>query len=314
MLPAGGGPELVEDAHADPDFIGWDKVVSEICVPLFRNDAVVGVLNVETIDDHRLSEEDLRIILAISEHVSMALDRAQIYTDLRGSEARLRSLTSALSLAEEQERRRIASELHDSLGPSLSVIDMKLETLLSSKVSSDLTGPVREIQGMVNDITQHIRSLTFQLSPPVLYEFGLESAVEWLTEDIQQRYGLQCACEYDRQVASIREDLRALLFISTRELLLNIVKHARAQQVRISIRRKGADIRISIADDGVGFVYDPDAVSAGFGLFSIRERLKHMKGHLEIDTEPGHGARITLIAPLQGGEEGEKGDQDSHSR
>ena len=309
-----GVPELVEDVHSDPGFFGWDDVVSEICVPLFEQDTVVGVLDVESFDAPKLSEEDMHIITAVGEHISIALDRARLYTELKESEARLRSLSSALSLAESRERRRIAAELHDSLAPSLSVIDMKLEILLSSAVSSDLAGPVREIQELVNDLTQHIRSLTFQLSPPVLYEFGLEAAVEWLTEDIQQKYDLQCACECDRQVTPIREDLRALLFISTRELLLNVVKHARARQAKVSIQREGDAIRIGVADDGVGFVYKPDMISTGLGLFSIRERLTHLGGYMEVDTEPGNGTRITMVAPLQGEKEGEEdGNQDSHS-
>ena len=157
---------------------------------------------------------------------------------------------------------------------------------------------------LLDDIIEETRSLSLELSPPMLYDFGLEPAVQWLAAQMQERYGITMTLEADHQPKPLSKDYRVLLFSAIRELLINAAKHAKAQTVRISIRQADGDILISVSDDGVGFDVDPDQIHAdktgGFGLYSIRERLHSMGGELIVTTGRGQGAVITMKAPLSG--------------
>ena len=147
-----------------------------------------------------------------------------------------------------------------------------------------------------------LRSLTFELSPPVLYELGLEPALQYLAEQMEREHGVPVQYRDDGLEKPLRDDLRVTLYRSVRELLVNAVKHARASQLKVSVSRLGDRIRILVEDDGVGFdsgileVRSP--AGGGFGLFSIRERLSCVEGRMEIDSRAGSGARITLTVPL----------------
>jgi signal transduction histidine kinase len=127
--------------------------------------------------------------------------------------------------------------------------------------------------------------------------------VEWLTEQTQKQHGILPEFRDDRQPKPLDEDIQVLLFQAVRELLVNVAKHAQAQSVKVTIRRDGSDIQIIVEDDGVGFDAFPIGSHwseiKGFGLFSIRERLDHFGGQLKIKSEPGHGTRVTLVAPLK---------------
>jgi signal transduction histidine kinase len=215
----------------------------------------------------------------------------------------LKSLASELSLTEERERRRIASDLHDSIGQTLIVMKMKLEELRESNTSNEMNIVIDEIRTLLEETVQDTRSLTFELSPPVLYELGFESAVEWLIEQFQEQYKILIDLINDSQFKPLVDDIRILLFKAVRELLINIVKHAKARNTKVFLKKEGDNIRIEVEDDGVGFdtseFRSKVSKTGGFGLFNVRERLEYLGGHLEVESKPGHGTRITLIAPLK---------------
>ncbi len=218
----------------------------------------------------------------------------------------LKSLASQLTLTEERERRRIATDLHDNITQSLAMSKLKLDLVRDSKHSSsaDLVEVLNETSRNIEHIIQEVRTLTFDLSSPILYELGFEAAVaEWLTERIEKEHYIATEFEDDGQPKPLDDDTRTVLFRDVRELLTNVVKHAQAKKVRVSIRKDHSRIHVSVEDDGRGF--DPEkaaatAAKAGeFGLFSIRERLKQLGGNIEIESVPGHGTRVTLVAPLK---------------
>ncbi|MCX5683696.1 MAG: sensor histidine kinase, partial [Planctomycetota bacterium] len=214
---------------------------------------------------------------------------------------RLRTLGAKLAVAEEQERRRIAADLHDDVAQNLSLAKLKLQTL---RAHPD-TAPeiVQEIEELVGHAILSTRSLLFELSPPPLYELGLEAAVEWLAEKTQAEHKLAVAVEDDRQPKPLGEEIRGILFRAVRELLHNTVKHANARKVGIAIRRDGPFIRVEVADDGAGVNLErarpPGDASGGFGLFQIRERLDYFGGRMEIHSGRERGTRVVLLAPLQ---------------
>lgn len=233
-----------------------------------------------------------------------AIERKKAEKNLLEYQAKLKSLASVLTIIEERERRYIAAELHDQIAQSLVVSKMELEALRESASSGELRRTLGKICNTLGRAIQDTRSLMFELSPPVLNELGLETAVaEWLDEEIQEKHGIKSEFEDDGQPKPL-DDVRALLFRNVQELLLNVVKHAHANKVKVSIRRVGNQICVSIEDDGIGFesgkvVATEASGGGGFGLFGIQERLESLGGHIEIDSVPGHGANITLTAPLK---------------
>ncbi|MHC4535771.1 MAG: PAS domain S-box protein [Planctomycetota bacterium] len=214
--------------------------------------------------------------------------------------AQLKSLASELSLTEERERHRLATDLHDHISQALVFSRIKLQELHASVSSAEIAGPLEEACNNLDRIIQDTRTLTFDLSSPILYELGFEAAVsEWLEEQIGKKQGVKTQFEDDGQPKPLEDDIRVLLFRNVRELLINIVKHADAKNVKVSIRRINQQIYVCVEDDGIGFNPAEVASNAGFGIFSIRERLEQLAGHIEIESEPGQGTKVTMTAPLK---------------
>lgn len=215
---------------------------------------------------------------------------------------RLRELTSELALTEQRERRRLASELHDRIGQSLAVSKIKLGALREVTPAGREFKMLEEVWHLIDQTVQDVRTLTFQLSPPILHELGLEPALEWLMETFNGQHEISTTFHDDGQVKPLGPDLSGLLFQSVQELLINAAKHAQPSWVRVSARREGNEIQLEVEDDGVGF--DPSQTGSsgqrpyGFGLFSIRERLGPLGGKMEVHSSPGHGTRVLLFAPL----------------
>ncbi len=234
-----------------------------------------------------------------------ALQRKKAEELLVAYQADLRSLASQLTLAEERERRRLAVHLHDQIGQSLALSHIKLEELRTSlreAGSSELAGEVDYIARLLKQSIKETQSLTFKISPPILYELGLEAALECLTDQFSQQHGLLTYFECDRQPKPLDENLKVLLFQAVQELLINVVKHAQARSLKISMWRQGESLRLGVEDDGVGF--NPlvpghrQGKGGGFGLFSINERLRPLGGSLEVKSEPGGGTEVVLSVPL----------------
>jgi PAS domain S-box-containing protein len=220
--------------------------------------------------------------------------------------ARLRQMATQITLAEEQRRREIAEDLHDHLGQGLALVQMRLREMQGNAVFCGLDSQIEEMRTLVEQAIRYTRSLTFELSPPALYEIGLEAALESLAEQLGRKHHLLVGVRASDGLPRLREDLRVILFRSARELLLNVVKHAGASRVTVTIARSTTGVVLTVEDDGRGFAFEAtpspqsDATmvdGAHFGLFSISERLKLLGGHLGIESSPGKGTRATIEVP-----------------
>ena len=233
--------------------------------------------------------------LVISEDIT---ERKRSEQQILDYQERLKSLAAAVVLAEERERRRIGAGLHDDVGQTLAIVKIKLGELCQSAAGSGSAQELEEIRGLLDQAIRSTRTLNFELSSPVLYELGLAAALQELGERMEKRGGIRFHFRADRW-RNPGTELAIVLYRSVRELLFNVVKHARASQVRMAIDAAGDEVRIVIEDDGVGFaaagqIFD---ASGGFGLFTVREQLIHVGGRLEIDSSPGEGTRVRLFAP-----------------
>jgi len=231
------------------------------------------------------------------------IERKAAEQQIRIHEEQLRSLASELSLIEERQRRDIATSLHDNVGQILALSKMKLGSLQQQATAKEIHESLHEIADMIEKTITYTRDLTFQLSPPILYDVGLEAALQWLLDEIEKHNYIQTSFEDDGQIKSLDDNVRVFLFQSVRELLFNITKHAQARRAKIRIERVDADIHIAVTDNGIGFdieqLTQSDRQVSGFGLFNIRERLDHLGGQFQIHSQIGKGTTITLIAPLQ---------------
>jgi signal transduction histidine kinase len=214
----------------------------------------------------------------------------------------LRAMASDLALAEERERHRIAVGLHDQVIQNLAVATIRLDGLRQSLQTAEARNILQVVRDSTGAAIADLRSLTFELSPPVLYELGLEPALQYLAEQMEREHGLSVRYQDDGLDKPLREDLQVTLYRSVRELMMNTVKHARARGIKLSVSRLDGNIHIMVEDNGTGFdstaLETRNSAKAGFGLLSIRERLGCLGGQIAIDSQPGRGTRIALTAPL----------------
>ena len=235
-------------------------------------------------------------------------ERKKVEQELRNYQRRLKALAAELTLAEERERRRIAADLHDHVSQSLALARIQLGTARNVDSESGRNGMLDDVSQTLLKAIQDTRSLIFDLSSPMLNDLGLATAVSaWLRDQIGTPYNLETKFDDDGQKKPLTEDVRAILFRNVRELLVNVARHAQANEIQVSLERQDASIKIMIRDDGVGFdpqqTIQPDHKKGGFGLFSIQERMADLGGCLDIVSAPGEGCTAVLIAPLNLGEE-----------
>ena len=243
------------------------------------------------------------LLRAKDELLTEVEERKKYEKELLGYQQRLRHLSSELLQTEERERRRIAIGIHDHIGQTLAVTKIQLGALQAEYDYRDLKKKVEDIRELISQTIRYTRTLTFELSPPVLYELGLQAALEWLAEIVRKQSGLAVEVAFDGSDRKLDAERRVILFRTCRELLLNVVKHAGAKRVQVSMRGEGDVIMIKISDDGTGF--DPvllqagyDPFESGFGLFSIREQLRQYGGTFEVDSDSARGSAVTIVMPL----------------
>jgi PAS domain S-box-containing protein len=229
-------------------------------------------------------------------------ERKRAEEALRKSESNLRALAIELSRAEERERQRLALFLHDEIGQSLSLLRMKFGSLAEAAASKASKRDLQKARDLLENVINQTHTLTFELNPPVLYQLGLEAAIEWAGEKISHDNGIEFMFSDDGRMKPLDDDLKALLFRCARELMMNVVKHAKARRMTVSLTQREERVFVVMEDDGIGFetsLLESQPAQIGFGLFSVRERLAAVDGTFEIRSEPGRGTRVTLSVPLK---------------
>lgn len=216
--------------------------------------------------------------------------------------AELRALALELARAEQRERRRVAQILHESFQQLLVAAKFNI-SLLENHPERPAEVPLGSIRQAVDEAIRVARLLTVELCPPILYDVGLAQAFQWLARWMQERHALQVQVILPTAVVEPpEEDLRVMLFHAVRELLLNVVRHSGVRSAQVEMTCQDNQLRIAVTDDGCGFdpLRRPEQrdLTAGYGLFSIRERIEQIAGRLEVTSAPGHGTRVCLIVPI----------------
>ena len=289
---------------ADSSTNPWD--VLEGNAPIQRCRSMVLIRNSADVPVEctvaRISDENHQFqgaVFAIRDVTERELARTKIIS----YQEDLRKLAADLCLAEERERRNISTALHDRIVQSLALSSIKLGTLRETLSDKAVLKSVDEITAMLKQILTEIRSLTFELSPPILYQFGLEAALEWLCQHFQKNHPIKCAFKDAGGEAIVNQDVRIALFQSVRELLTNVVKHADASRLTVLVEKMAGNITVRVEDDGKGFDDSSKAASEyqthGLGLFSLRERIRYLGGSFSLNSKPGNGTSVVLSVPIR---------------
>ena len=226
-------------------------------------------------------------------------ERKRTERRLRSAKDNLRAMASEIVIADEKSRQNFASELHDSVVQTLGAAKLRTE-LLREYIPEEGSKDYSELYKLISQSITESRLIMSELSPPILSELGFIPAIEWLTEQMASKSGLTVNFKASNGLEPLTHEVQVLLFQATRELLMNVVKHANAKEALVSISGDGNNIRISVKDNGKGFngkVSFRTDESGGFGLFSIRERLRHLGGQLIMKSKPGQGTGVTIIVP-----------------
>lgn len=286
----------------------WDGTVDADAVKLGAQDYLVkSQLNSEMLlrsiryaVERKRTEEQLR---RLNETLEQRIAERSAMAEFRANQ--LRALASELILTEQRQRRRIAAELHDYLAQLLVVCRMKLTLLQDMVDEGQPAAALADAQEMVENSLRYTRTLVAELSPTVLYEAGLDAALQWLAGQMEKN-GLKVTFTQNGELDRLPEDHSVLLFQSVRELLFNVIKHARVSDAELVMNvLPSHELELEVRDDGVGCDLDAakqDTQTPRFGIFSIQERLAAIGGQFEFTSVPGEGtcARITIpIAPAE---------------
>ncbi len=261
-----------------------------------QTDAPAVTLSFVDVSESRALGAELGIIRDKIEHQAVVDRRLERY------QQKLRSMASRLSLTEERERRRISTDLHDRISQNLVFANMQLGVLSNSELNPGAADLVRKIRSTITDAIHNTRDIMSELSPPILHEQPLETALEWLTEHAGRAYGLPVRFEasHDAEEQADRplpEHVRVVIFRGVQELLLNCYRHSGAGSVRVDQRRMDGELCITVEDNGRGFPRGGTEDRSGFGLFLLGEQMKSLGGSLDVRSRPGAGTSVTMRLP-----------------
>jgi PAS domain S-box-containing protein len=232
--------------------------------------------------------------------------RETALADLRQSKRELQQLGAAAEATREQEKSRIARELHDELGQALTMMRMDVAWCKANlaEAAPNAAAKLDRMENLLKSTVAATRRIASDLRPLMLDDLGLVPALEWLVQSMTQRSGFACDLSIDDPVITLPPAHSTAVFRIVQEALTNIAKHAKASHAVVAIRHAGESLEIAIRDNGVGFAADDPRKPESFGLLGLRERISLLRGTASIDSAPGMGTRIVVTLPLDATEQG----------
>lgn len=307
-----GRSVLLEDISSEPNAARIDLISSEglrafISVPLRAKDNVLGVMNVASHVQHRFTKEDVHLLHSIGDQLGIAIEQATLHERLRKARERLRKLARQNLVAEEEERRRIARELHDETSQSLSGIALQLEALIEMSAQSgnqdaQFIAGLKKVQSLTVQVHKEVSRLISNLHPAVLDTLGLVAAARQHAKNSLQPLNINVTTEVKGTEMRFPPDVEAALFRVVQGTIGNIVKHSKAKNVSIVLVYQPGEFSLSISDDGQGFdvskITDVEESGRGRGLFSMRERIGFLGGTSGIESNIGLGTTVWAKIPI----------------
>lgn len=229
--------------------------------------------------------------------------RKQAEKKIREYQKSLQNLTTEISLIEEQQRKEIAANIHDHLSQSLVISKMKLSDLYKNTNLADYQKELEAIIGHISQALENSRRITYDLSPPVLYELGLIETIYWLADKLKEEHQLQVNFSTEYDAVELSDSELIIIYRSIQEIINNAIKYAQASQINIYLKKKSKGMEIKISDNGKGFdvreLKMVNQTNTGFGLFAVRERIQNLKGTFSIISKEGFGTKVKIYIPLK---------------
>jgi two-component system sensor histidine kinase UhpB len=231
-------------------------------------------------------------------------ERRQVEEELSRSREQLRNLSRHLQSIREEESKRIAREIHDELGQSLTALKMDL-SWLTSRFPEDfqdrklLVEKTRAMASLIDKTIQTVQKISAELRPGLLDDLGLIPAIEWQTQEFQERTAIDCQLELDSKTIDLDSDRSTAIFRVFQEALTNIARHSSASRVHISLKKRSDKLELQVTDNGVGITDKAIRAADSLGLMGMKERLHACGGGLRIRGSPDKGTTLTVVLPLK---------------
>lgn len=272
---------------------------SMICAPLRVGDRIIGVVTTVAAEPDHFTEDDLKLLLVVANRAAPAIEQARLVETVHAGRERLKALSARLLTAQEEERRRLAVELHDELGQVLTAVKINLQSVqrkLDAQSRSDLAEPIAS----VDQAMERVRDLALDLRPSALDDLGLPMALRWYTHRFARDTGIEVHFSADA-TPRLEIAVETACFRVAQEALTNVMRHAQARHVWIELDVTAGMTELKIRDDGAGF----DVVAAreravggvSLGLLGMEERVSSLGGEFEMQSIPGEGTRLSARFP-----------------
>ncbi len=312
-----GKSVLLEDISADPraakpDLIGTEGLKAFISVPLRAKDKVLGVINVASHMPHRFSTNDMYLLHSIGDQLGVAIEQASLYERLRKARERYRQLARQTLMAQEEERKRIARELHDETSQALSGLALQLQALvdmaeMAGNQSPDFMATLKKVQSLAVQVHTEVSRLIADLRPSLLDTLGLVPAIRQYAEANLRPLDINVSVEVRGKHRRLPTEVETTLFRVAQSAIGNVVQHSRAKSATVNLEYRDDELLLRIIDDGQGFdvskITDIEDSGRGRGVFSMRERIGFLGGTAGIESQPGRGTTAWARVPIGSSDE-----------
>lgn len=275
-----------------------DKLITLVHIPLIAKGSTLGSMCVGTRMHCQFNEEEQQLFSAIGNQIAVAIENAQLYAEVQHKEQLRGELFKKAITAQEEERKRIARELHDETSQSLTALLYLIEEALDMKTLKAVKGKMLNMLQLTKHILDNVHKIMFDLRPSMLDHLGLVPALRWFAESRLGPKGVRVSIEEVTPPKRLSPEVETAIFRIVQEAITNIARHAAARNVHILFNMTDEEVMVFVEDDGIGFDiesldYQPDS-TRGLGLLSMQERLELLGGELEINTIPGQGTQVMV--------------------
>lgn len=307
-----GKPIMMEDISQESEVARAELITMEglkayLCVPLKAKEHVFGVMNVVSKMPRHFTKRDMHLLHSIGDMLGVAIEQAKLQKELRDGMDRYQQLSRQMLTAQEEERRKIARELHDETSQTLSGLAINLQTLIEMAVKAGITSEefmerLKMTQSLAIQINTEVARLMGDLRPALLDTLGLVPAIRQYAETNLRRVGIVVVFDFDDAGKAMLPEAEVGLFRWAQGAISNIWQHSGAKNVKISLKRDGNSFVLSIVDDGSGFdvsqIKSIEEGGRGAGLFSMNERMLLLGGTCTVESKPGHGTTAVARVPI----------------
>ena len=315
-VASSGEPIILEDISKDPRAACPDLVSSEglkgfASIPLKTKDRVIGVMNIASHVAKRFAADDVSLLSSIGDYLGTAIEQARLYDRLTRASERYQTLLQHALTAQEQERKRIARELHDETSQAITSLTLSLQAIMGMAEmkgigDKEFLDTLKATHSYAVYAGNEIIKLMKELRPTLLDELGMPAAIHRYAKDTLQAKGINVTAEFTGADRRFPPEVEVTLFRVAQGLIGNILEHSEAKNASIKLECNASECVLRIEDDGVGFDVSEltrvDPSGRGAGVFTMKERVSLVGGHCRIESRPGRGTRVVAKVPVTRGE------------